>query len=67
MKDLNIIKINGVTLYYSYDFIVGLDSPETGLVLCENVWSQTTGRHLLVIDPNKEISRTEQQNFLKIM
>ena len=64
MKNLYIVKVNGVTLYYSYDFIVAFDSLETGLVIQENIWSQTTGKHLDSINPNREI-RINQQEFLK--
>jgi hypothetical protein len=66
INDFYVIKVNGVTIYYSFNYIVAFDSFSTGLVIHENTSGQKTGRHLLLIDPNKEIIRTEEQEFLKI-
>lgn len=42
------VRIGGVSLYFSYETIVGFRTSETGTVLSENIWSQTTGKHLNV-------------------
>lgn len=44
--------IGGIELYFSYDQIIGIDCKD-GLYVCENIWSQTTGRHLNSIEPDK--------------
>jgi len=44
---------NSYSFYISYDTCVAFSSNE-GLVVSENVWSATTGRHLNEIDPYKD-------------
>lgn len=44
---------NRYTFYISYDTCVAF-TDDSGLVVSENVWSKTTGRHLNDIDPNKD-------------
>lgn len=41
-----------IELYFSYKTIVAFRNPRDGLVICKNVWSHTTGRHLNCINPN---------------
>ena len=41
-------------LWYSYHTIVAFRTKVEGLVCCENVWSSSTGRHLNLIEPEKE-------------
>lgn len=38
--------INDLTLYFSYETIIGFHTPQTGIIATENLWNQTTGRHL---------------------
>ena len=45
---------NGVVYYKSYSTIVAFDGP-SGLVVSENCWSSTTGKHLNWISTNKDI------------
>jgi len=47
------IRVGKLTLYFSYDTIVGfheLGQPEK---ICENVWTTTTGKHLNWLEPDK--------------
>ena len=48
-----VLTIGNLTLYFSYDTIVAFEN-ENELVICENVFSNTTGRHLNLIDRNKK-------------
>ena len=48
------VSINDIKLFYSYETIVAYRNNEEGLVVSENVWSRTTGKHLNWIDPYKE-------------
>ena len=41
-------------LYFSYTTIVAFRTPNGVLVISENVWSTTTGKHLNMIDPDKK-------------
>jgi len=43
------VSTGGVDLYFSYETVVAFNAGE-GLVVSENVWSGTTGKHLNGID-----------------
>ena len=67
-KNLYCDVINGYMVYYSYNTAVGIRL-DSKLVLSENVWSTTTGRHLTWIDGgSKEAkkSRIKYSDLLKI-
>ena len=57
--------VKGITVYKSYQTIVAFYHPKTGLVCCENVWSQTTGKHLNQIMINKK-DRTPHAKFVSL-
>lgn len=44
------LNVDDLQLFYSYDTIVAFNHPSTGMVVSENRWSVTTGRHLNWID-----------------
>lgn len=45
------VEIGGKTFYFSYETCVAFLDPRTdGLVVSENVWSVTTGKHLTHLD-----------------
>ena len=48
--------------YFSYNTLVAFRSNKTGLVVIENYWSTTTGKHLNWIHPNHSI-RVDEQTF----
>ena len=41
------------TLWYSYDTIIAYRDRDDSLVIRENAWSTTTGKHLNWINPDK--------------
>ncbi len=43
------VKIGGITLWFSYETIVAYEDEEGNLLVSENYWSNTTGRHLNAI------------------
>lgn len=52
----------GITIYYSYKTIVAYSDNQDGLVVCENVWGTTTGKHLDWINDDKK-SRIKSDKF----
>ncbi len=46
------VRMGALTLYWSYKTIVAF-AVSGRIVVCENVWSRTTGKHLNFIDSNK--------------
>jgi len=49
------VSYNSITIYYSYKTIIAYRDFTDGLVICENVWSVTTGKHLNWINPDHSI------------
>lgn len=56
---------SGFSLYYSYDTIVAFTG-KNGLVIRENDWSTTTGKHLNWIDTDKS-KRIKGEEFEKLL
>ena len=59
------VEFGQITLYYSYETIVGFSEyPNSKLVLCENIWGTTTGKHLNWIDSDKS-KRLPRSEFVR--
>jgi len=52
----------GNRFYFSYKTLVAFSTPSSGLVVHENIWRTTTGKHLNWIDDNHK-SRVDAQEF----
>lgn len=53
MSNMNEVRINSIgTFYFSYETCVAFYTPE-GLVITENNWGPTTGKHLNWVEPDK--------------
>ena len=48
------VEIGDLILYFSYQTVIAFRAPLNGLVVSENAWSTTTGKHLNWIDGGKE-------------
>lgn len=57
------VTIGTVDLYFSYVTLVAYRDPEDGLVVHENDWSPTTGKHLKDIDGGKKDDRLPDGEF----
>jgi hypothetical protein len=49
-----LINIGRLTLYFSYDTVVGFEDG-IGQYYCENCWGTTTGKHLNWLCPDKKL------------
>ena len=49
-----LVEIGDLSLYFSYDTIIGFSSPK-GSETRQNDWSTTTGKHLNAITPDKTL------------
>lgn len=63
--NLNTIEIGDLTLYYSYRTLVAYETPEGKLVISQNVWGVTTGKHLNIIDGDKK-KRIPHPEFIEL-
>ena len=60
------IRIGSLTLYFSYKTVVAFSNYKFGFVISENVWSNTTGKHLNWIDSDKK-KRIPHNEFEKLL
>lgn len=51
-KNARSLELGNLTLYFSYETLIAFNHPETGLVIRENDWGPTTGKHLNAISDN---------------
>ena len=56
---------NGERVWYSYNTIIAFETPKTGLVVCENIWSVTTARHLGNLAPKS--ARVKNDKFVEML
>ena len=56
----------GNDYYFSYETLVAFSSAKHGLVVRENVWSNTTGKHLNWINRDKD-SRVTSEVFNQLL
>ena len=54
---LTYVRVGRLNFAFSYETIVAFATPEDGWVISENVWSQTTGKHLNEIPGGRDKSR----------
>lgn len=57
------VRVGPIDLYFSYSTIVAFRAPGFGMVVSENRWSQTTGRHLNWIDGGNKSERLNGEEF----
>ena len=48
------VKVGRVTLYFSYQTVIAFRDDVSGLIIRENEWGPTTGKHLNAINPDKK-------------
>lgn len=60
------VEFEKFTLFYSYDTIVAYKDIDDGFVCSENVWGNTTGKHLNWLEPNKR-NRVPNKDFELIL
>lgn len=61
--NLTRIYVGDLVLWFSYETIVAFREPGQPRVVSENVWSNTTGRHLNAIDNGDKRNRVPHDVF----
>lgn len=56
------VDVGSVTFFFSYQTVVAVHTYD-GLVVCENVWGPTTGKHLNWIDGGAKARRLPHAEF----
>jgi hypothetical protein len=62
-----VFSINGADVYFSYKTPVAFRTAKTGLVVRQNDWGPTTGKHLNWIDGGRKDTRINGQTFEKML
>jgi hypothetical protein len=57
------VRIGALTLWFSYSTVVAFQEPGRARRVTENVWKQTTGKHLNAIDGGDKKSRLKRSVF----
>ncbi len=58
-------KNNSITLYYSYNTLIAIKNIDNVIYVSENIYSNTTGKYLNKIEPNKK-NRLKREIFEKL-
>ena len=59
------VGITGIILYFSYKTVIAFVTPTGGLVVCQNDWGCTTGKHLNKIDGGNHKDRLLRSEFVE--
>ena len=59
------VEIGSLTFYFSYSTLIAFRSKQSGLVVRENEWGTTTGRHLNEVDRHDKGNRVDLEEFNK--
>jgi hypothetical protein len=59
------VAIGDLTLYFSYETLIAYDDNVDGRVVCNNIWSGTTGKHLNYVDGGDKSGRLKGDEFDK--
>ena len=60
-----LVTVAGISVWYSYKTPIAFRTFETGMVIRENDWNSTTGKHLNWIDPDKS-KRVSTEEFERL-
>lgn len=61
------VRVGDMDLWFSYETCIAFHGPEGDLVVHENVWGPTTGKHLNYIDDGKNNRRVPSEVFDKLL
>ncbi len=61
-----LVGLGAIDLYYSYSTIVAYSDSQDMMVVCENVWGVTTGKHLNWVNRNHSI-RKDYETFQSML
>lgn len=62
---LNTVYLGPLTLVFSYETVVAFHTAETGWVASENVWGNTTGKHINAATDMAPKDRTPRAEFVE--
>ena len=66
-NNAKVVTTNGVKFYYSYETIVAVEPLNAALIIRQNDWSTTTGRHLNAIDGGSKAAKAQRLSSEQFM
>jgi hypothetical protein len=61
------VDLMGFTFWWSYETLVAFRVPGHPMVVHENVWTKTTGKHLTLIDGGRLKERVDADTFKRLL
>tara|TARA_R110002020_G_scaffold168090_1_gene356750 strand:+ start:6743 stop:7015 length:273 start_codon:yes stop_codon:yes gene_type:complete len=61
------VTVGDIDYYFSYRTLVAFRAPGAGLVVRENDWGPTTGKHLNAIDDGDKADRVGVEEFQRLL
>jgi len=59
------VKVGKLTLFFSYETVIGFQEEGKAVVVCENCWGNTTGKHICLIGGQNPKDRLPREQFDK--
>lgn len=60
------LQLGQLDLHFSYETVVAFEAPGLGLIVSENIWSATTGKHINAI-AGKDYPRFPRREFEEML
>lgn len=60
-----LFEMDGMKVWFSYQTVIAFETPKTGLVVSENCWGPTTGKHLNWISSHRS-HRVKREEFERL-
>lgn len=64
-NNFHVMESNTKDIYFSYETPIAFRLQGLGLIVCKNIWSSTTGKHLNMIEPNHN-KRIDYEKFQEL-
>lgn len=61
------VDVGGFTFWWSYTTLVAFRAPGHPIVVHDNEWTTTTGKHLTLIDGGRRKERVDAVTFARLM
>lgn len=61
------VDVGGFTFWWSYVTLVAFRAPGHEMVVHENIWTNTTAKHLTLIDGGKKKERVDSDTFSRLL
>jgi|LakMenE01Jun11ns_1017448.scaffolds.fasta_scaffold9808285_3 hypothetical protein len=61
-NNAKVVTVKGTRFFFSYETLVGVESAQGPVIVHENIWGTTTGKHLNSIDGGTKDAKAKRLN-----